>query len=280
MNRSIFFTAVFAAGAMLCADVIKNPDGNTLWLENGKNIAVSPENTFKSFVWRSAKIKITPHEKHGFMLEGTGTTGVYILSSSQYPWLCLDIDSAERTEDGYYALNLVAAPKTGSYGSVSRIPRGKYYFSVSGTPGLNDKPAARYMRLDLSRAKIHVNSLTMLKTPPCLPEVTPSNVKKGDTVEVRCKLTKKAQQVEFKFYQSYTMPNLKPSKEIKRCEAKEVPGSSGLEWSFTFPYQGFAGAAWGRDKKGFKKGEVLLQIMVETEDEVTDHFFFLPNTFQ
>lgn len=280
MKKSFVLLILTGMIATVNAEVIQNPDSNTLWQENGKNIKTSPKLAYKNFIWNAEKIKITPHEKQGFFLEGNGVTGVYLPSSTQYKWLCLDLASVNRIGNGYHALNMVAAPKLSGYGPVSRIPRGKYYLSVEGTPGLTEKASGRYMRMTISNAKLHVNSVSMIKTPPCLPEVTPANVKKGDTVTIHCKTVQKAQYVEFKFYQTYTMPNLKPAKDIKRCEAKEVPGSNGTEWTYTFSYNGFAGAARGRDKNGFKKGEVLLQIILETEEEVTDNFFFLPNTFQ
>ena len=266
--------------AIAHADVIKNPDPNTLWLENGKNIVTSPKNTYKDYNWWLNKVKLTPHPQKGFVIEGSGTIGVYVRSSKEYSWLCLDIASVDKLGKGYHALSVLPAAKTQNYGVVSRIPRGTYYFSLANSPEMKDKATSKFMRMDFSGAKIHFNSVSMIKAPPCIPTVEPAAVKKGDTVTIRCKTTKKAQYVEFKFYQTYTMPNLKPAKDIKRCEAKEVPGSNGTEWTYTFTYNGFAGATWGRDKKGFKKGEVMLQIILETEEEVTDNFFFLPNTFQ
>lgn len=280
MKKAFLFLALTGIFAAANAEVIKNPDSGTLWLENGKNIKIADKNTSKDFVWRKTKLKITSHPEKGFVMEGNGNTGMYIPSSTAYPWLCLDIASVERIGNGYHGLSIVPASKMRASAVVSRILRGTYYYSLAKAPGISAKPRSKYMRLDLHNAKLHINSISMLKTPPCLPIVTPAAVKKGDTVTVRCKLNKKPQYVEFKFYQTYTMPNLKPSKEVRRCEAKEVPGSNGLEWSYTFPYKGFAGATYGRNKTGFKSGEVLLQIIVEDEEKVADHFFFLPNTFQ
>jgi hypothetical protein len=270
-------TGLFAAAH---AEVVKNPDANTLWLENGKNIVTSPKNTYKDYNWWLNKVKLTPHQQKGFVIEGSGTIGVYVRSSKEYSWLCLDIASVDKLGKGYHALSVLPAAKTQNYGVVSRIPRGTYYHSLAASPEMKDKASSKFMRMDISSAKIHFNSVSMVKAPPCIPTVEPATVKKCDTVTVRCKLAKKPQYVELKFYQAYTMPNLKPAKDMKRCEAKEVPGSNGLEWTFSFPYQGFVGATRGREKNGFKSGEVLLQIILEDDEKVSDLFFFLPNTFQ
>ena len=276
------FTLLTLTGlfAVAHAEVVKNPDANTLWLENGKNIVTSPKNTYKDYNWWLNKVKLTPHQQKGFVIEGSGTIGVYVRSSKEYSWLCLDIASVDKLGKGYHALSVLPAAKTKNYGTVSRIPRGTYYFSLANSPEMKDKATSKFMRMDISGAKLHFNSVSMVKAPPCIPTVEPATVKKGDTVTVRCKLAKKPQYVELKFYQAYTMPNLKPAKDIKRCEAKEIPGSNGLEWTFSFPYNGFVGATRGREKNGFKSGEVLLQIILEDEEKVSDLFFFLPNTFQ
>ena len=276
------FTLLTLTGlfAVAHAEVVKNPDANTLWLENGKNIVTSPKNTYKDYNWWLNKVKLTPHPQKGFVIEGSGTIGVYVRSSKEYSWLCLDIASVDKLGKGYHALSVLPAAKTKNYGTVSRIPRGTYYFSLANSPEMKDKATSKFMRMDISGAKLHFNSVSMVKAPPCIPTVEPATVKKGDTVTVRCKLAKKPQYVELKFYQAYTMPNLKPAKDIKRCEAKEIPGSNGLEWTFSFPYNGFVGATRGREKNGFKSGEVLLQIILEDEEKVSDLFFFLPNTFQ
>ena len=262
--------AVFAYAALSdCAEIVERPDADTLWIENGKALSVADKPGI--LTWQKKDKLALASLDNGFLMEGNGSTGIYIPVSKEFPWLCINVVSAERIGTGYHAFSINPNLDIGICSVVSRIPRGIYCIPLAAAPKLTEKVRNHYFRLDVNNAKIHFSSIAMVKEPPCTVTVKPVSVKKGDEVTITCRTRSKAQYVELKFYQTYTMPNLRIADDVKRCLAKAVSGSDGKEWTFSFKYEGFKG---GRLKEGetWRRGSILLETVVETDNEVVSCF--------
>ena len=94
---------LLAFGISLCgfAELIKNPDSNTLWIENGENIQLDAEKGGRKG-WDSTKMDIscTPatEENEAYFTfkggsKGHHTTRRYVPLDKNYPWLVFEIAS-------------------------------------------------------------------------------------------------------------------------------------------------------------------------------------------
>lgn len=265
MNK--FFTTMAAAAfcAALSAEIVKNPDPNTLWIENGKNIKFAEKHG--DLRWGTGNtLKITSSEQ-GFTIGPAGKLGIYIPVSSQYPWFCFKVNSVERVGNTYHGLATNLALDIGIFSVVSRIPKGVYCIPMAGAKKLKEKPSWNYMRLDIHSANITFDYIGMFKEPPCALSLGDSPIKKGSEVTVSIKTKEPAEMVQLKFYKAYTMPAINVIPNVKRYLAKPVDGKGNKEWTFKFPYNGFKGVDG-------KVGSVLIEAVVETKDEVQSYFFF------
>ena len=257
--------AAAAVAATLSAEIVKNPDPNTLWIENGKNIKSAVNHG--SLVWGTGgKIKVTALDK-GFTFGPGGTLGIYIPVSKQYPWFCAKVKSAERIGDKYHALGFNTNLNVGLYTVVSTIPRGTYCIDLSGSNKLTDKAYLNYMRMDIHSGNITFDYIGMFKEPPCVLSLGNAPIKKGATVKVTIKTAQPAEMVQLKFYKAYTMPAINVKPGVKRYLAKPVEGKDNKEWTFEFPYNGFKGVDG-------KKGSIVIEALVETKEDMESYIFF------
>lgn len=265
MNKIITFFAAAAVCAAVQAEFLKNPDPNTLWIENGKNVKFAEKHG--DYVWGTGgALKITSLEK-GFQVGHAGKLGTYISVSSEYPWFCFQIRGAERQASGYHALSTNLALDIGVFSVVSRIPKGIYCINMSSSQKLKVKPRFNYMRLDIHNANITFDYLGMFKEPPCELSLGTAPIKKGSDVTVTVKTKVPAEMVQLKFYKAYTMPAIQVIPNVKRYMAKPVDGTGNKEWTFKFPYNGFKGVDG-------KIGSVVIEAVVETKEEVQSYIFF------
>ena len=261
---------ILLAAAALCiaaqAEIVKNPDPNTLWIEKGgQNIKFAEKQG--DLLWGTGgKLTITPQEK-GFSVGTGGSLGIYVPVSKQYPWFCFQVKNVERGASGYHALSTNLALDIGIFSAVSRIPKGIYCINMSASKKLQDKPRFNYMRLDVHNANITFDYLGMFKEPPCELSLGARPVKKGSNAIVTIKTKEPAEMVQLKFYKAYTMPAIQVIPNVKRYMAKPVDGKDNKEWTFQFPYNGFKGVDG-------KIGSVVIEAVVETKEEVQSYIFF------
>lgn len=265
MKKLTTLLAAASVFAAVQAEIVKNPDPNTSWIETGKNIKFADRQG--EFVWGTGgKLKITSLE-NGFQIGSSGNLGIYVPVSTQYPWFCMKIRGVERVGSGYHALATNLALDIGVFSVVSRIPKGVYCVPMSASPKLKEKPRFNYMRLDFHNANITFDYIGMFKEPPCEVSLGNDPVKKGSNVTVTIKTKEPAEMVQLKFYKAYTMPAITVIPNVKRYLAKPVEGKDSKEWTFQFPYNGFKGVDG-------KKGSVIIEAVVETKEEVQSYFFF------
>lgn len=264
MNKIITSIAAVAICAAVSAEIVKNPDPNTLWIENGKNMKLGPA---PRKCWGiKGNIKSSAAE-NGFKLGPSGTLGTYVPVSSQYPWYCFKVVSVERVGSGYHALSTNLNLNIGIFSIVSKIPKGIYCISMEGAKKLKEKPFDNYMRFDIHSANITFEYLGMFKEPPCKLSFGSTVIKKGSNATITITTKEPAEMVQLKFYKAYTMPAINVIPGVKRYLAKPVDGKGNKEWTFSFPYNGFKGVDG-------KIGSIVIEAVVETKDEVQSYIFF------
>ena len=187
--RKVFMTlAATAFAAVLSAEIVKNPDPNTLWIENGKNIKTAARHG--SLVWGLGnKLKATAADK-GFTFGPGGTVGIYIPIAKPYPWFCAKINTVERIGNNYHAFNINTNVGIGGHSVVSKIPRGTYCINMEDSKRLKEKAALNYMRMDIHSANITFESIGMFKEPFCVVSLGKAPIKKGTNVKVHIKTRK------------------------------------------------------------------------------------------
>ena len=264
--RKVFMTlAATAFAAVLSAEIVKNPDPNTLWIENGKNIKTAARHG--SLVWGLGnKLKATAADKV-FTFGPGGTVGIYIPIAKPYPWFCAKINTVERIGNNYHAFNINTNVGIGGHSVVSKIPRGTYCINMEDSKRLKEKAALNYMRMDIHSANITFESIGMFKEPFCVVSLGKAPIKKGTNVKVHIKTRKPVEMVQLKFYKAYTMPTINVIPNVKRYIAKPVEGKDNQEWIFEFPYNGFKGVDG-------KTGSIVIEALVETKEDMESYIFF------
>jgi hypothetical protein len=131
------------------AELVKKTDGNTLWVENGKDIKTSVKNA--AGAWRTSRFTITPAKEKGFNFISKNkkvTTGRYMTVSPEYPWFCWKITRVKKLK-GYRALSMGNFVELGcnQVGEVSNLLEGYYAINIAQNSKLTKK-GTRFLRVD------------------------------------------------------------------------------------------------------------------------------------
>jgi hypothetical protein len=196
------------------ADIIANPDANTLWREDG-NSAPTGQNPAADHWNGSLDISAS---NGALQLNATDSKkysiGRYVKINPDFPYLVFHIQSFV-PQSGYHAFNfgLTVGKDNPELMLVSQINPGTYVFDLSKY--LPDSLATGYLRFDLYNGTLALSDLSMVKAPPDRIEITsPAFAKKGyidlgDDITFTVYLQKKTEDASLTFYDSYTMPQLK-----------------------------------------------------------------------
>ena len=183
MKRMMFVLCGLLA-LVLNAEYLKNPDANTLWLEDGKG-------EFKG--WRDTLV-MTSRDDGGFTIE-TGSKvdgGRYVDCAPGYDWLVFEIDSIEH-KPGYRGffmtpfISMVANPYQGIF-AVKRVI---------------DKKSA-FLRVDMHGLKLGFKYMKQVK----VPENYIDYKWNGEGMDITVYLKEPAEDVSIAFYDSYCMPQV------------------------------------------------------------------------
>ncbi len=207
---AITLAAVLLVPAAGRAELVRNPDANTLWVVNGKNIAVGS----KPDQWRDGGVDIKPAEGGGLRFTATGkqhSTGRYVPVDGGYPYLVMEITDV-KNGNGYRGLNvfLSGVKETSMAAMVSYIRTGRFVLRMF--PRHTTLPRETFLSLYLYNTTLTVSQLKMVKQPADnLEIIAPQGVSRvgpGDEVTFRLTLEKPAEDATLTFYNSYTMPQL------------------------------------------------------------------------
>lgn len=218
-KMQLLIAAAAMAGITATAELIKNPDPNTLWIENGKDIKTSDKNA--AGAWRTQAFTIVPEKDgKGFIFKSNVekkhySTGIYLPVSPEYPWLCWRITNV-KTLKGYRGLTVgsFSGMNCNQVGEVSNILPGYYAVNIAQNSNLK-KPGTSYLRLDQHGLETTFEYFKMVKKPAYYIEVTSDAItankpiEPGDEVTFTLNLKDPAEEATLSFYKAYTMPKMK-----------------------------------------------------------------------
>ena len=202
MNRWIFAGILLAAG-IVQAKQIENPDANTLWLEDGKEIELSKKPGFKRWMQLPGKneLEIKPKENgKGFSLFAKDAAGRKTLTrvklSPEYPYLTFRITGFDLLQgyrawtfgvDGLMAASQVTTPQKGIY--VFDL------FRNASEKGAAQKAA--YLQIYLYNLRLDLEYLKLLKKPDYVvrAECADPEIKPGSKVKFIAELAQEAEDV-------------------------------------------------------------------------------------
>ena len=242
MKSNYFFLRVLIAWVMLAASMAsaelkQNPDENTLWIEDGKEIKTGPGS---GDYWNDA-IKFTPLPDGGFSMEAFGkadATGRYLPMSLNYPYVVFEISQVEK-RPGYVGfglphligrncsavgISIASQPQTGIF-AVNAFENGKLADAIS------------YFRININNCKLNFKYLKCVKVPEAYIEMLPKETLKiGDKVTFKVHLAKPAEDVSLRFFFGYTMPEIRINGEQSLQLKPENPDDPKI-WTGTIDYK-------------------------------------------
>ena len=211
-NKLIVMTAVLLAGSLARAEFKMNPDSNTLWIEDGKNIKTA--NTNFGGGWNNTDVAVTSNPDGGFYLEqkkqGKPQTGRMVPVSPEYPYVVYEVSELEM-KPGYHALWL---PLLGSAMTVLEGNVQKGVFAVNYYENSKLKPDAKqsFLGLHIHGLKVGFKYIKVVKVPDYYIKVeSPAFAEKkycapGDKVKFTVYLKEEAEDVSLQFFRSTVLP--------------------------------------------------------------------------
>lgn len=189
-TANLFAALLFTTGIAFC-ELRKNPDENTLWIEDGKALSG----------WKDT-LKMTENPEGGLFIEkgSTNTGGRYVPSSPDYPWLVMEITDIEHTVDKYADItfpglfNMIGNPMPG-------------IFAVK----MDNKDKSRFLRIDCHGLKVSVKYMKAVKMPDNFIETSIN----GTDLDVLVHLKEEAEDVSITYYDAYCMPRLTIDNSMK-----------------------------------------------------------------
>jgi hypothetical protein len=274
--------AVAMTGIAASAEMVKNPDANTLWIENGKNIKTSTKNA--AGAWRTSAFSITPaKDGKGFVLTSDAkkkyySTGCYLPVSPEYPWFCWNITDVKNLK-GYRGLTMgsFSGLNCNQVGEVSHIKPGYYAVNIAQNSKLK-KPAKPFLRIDQHGLQVTFEYMKMVKKPDYYIEVTSDAIKAnkpiqpGDEVTFTLNLKEPAEEATLTFYKAYTMPKMKINGSamimMKPADKENKVWTAKVKFNTLSPTAGKG--------KAFKRNAIIIKADVELEENMISVLTSMP----
>lgn len=218
------------------AEMLMNPDENTLWLENGRDIKSGQGSSADHWL---DTIKFAPLADGGFSMEAidkANNTGRYLPMSLDYPYVVFEITKVEQRK-GYvgFALPALAGSTVVPMGMVSQIPTGIFAVNIFENGKLGNPTP--FFRIDLHNSTLNFKYLKCVKVPESYIEMSPgAPVKIGDKITFRLHLSKPAEDVSLRFFYGYTMPEIRFNGE-QALQLKLEKADDPKVWTGTIDYK-------------------------------------------
>lgn len=207
----VILSALLLMASQAFAEFRTDPDANTLWIEDGAQIATGKGPSASH--WDDTMI-LSPLPEGGFSVQSPSsdrhTTGRHVKFDPQYPWLVWKI--AEITPGtGYRAFAMRALGGEAFGVIVTHIQTGLYTVDVANAIPTGRPP---YFRIELYNATLKLKYIKLVKQPENYLQVTsPSFAAKkaldfGDELTFKVVLAEPAEDVSLRFYDTYVMPQL------------------------------------------------------------------------
>jgi len=201
-------------------EFIENPDENTLWIEDGKEIEVA-EKSGKG-VWRES-LQIVPRKEGGFSIiynpeeEEAYATEVWVPLSQEYKYWVVQIDSFSRVNypsRSFYMGNLYQK-KCLTFIMIDNPQPGLMVWPIYNDESKWDSAAGASHRIDNRGLKVDFAFIKMVKIPDYYITIesetmTENNeLKIGDKIKFTVIMQKGAEDVSIRLYDNYCMPLMK-----------------------------------------------------------------------
>lgn len=263
MKKALLILTVGALASGLYAEFKRNPDPNTLWVEEGGNTVYGKDNKN----WRVLKTEITPFTDAKYMsFGGAKDLGRYVPVSPDYPYFIVKVKSNELKPKGYNAFSASFPGGHQMFGVVTKVPVGTYVVKHTMTAKRD-----LFLRIDYYGQKIVIEKMAMVKVPEVAVDMTPAVLKKGGELVVTVKLQQEADAVDVKFHKAYTMPQI----QLNGKKSYEMTSDdSGKVWTLKVKYDNFTGFKPGEK---LKLSNVIFAIEVIRGDKT--EYIYAPSTF-
>ena len=203
MNKWIMIGLAVAAAGTIQAKQLDNPDDNTLWMENGREIEMGQLGFHR---WTSEdgdkKLELNPKgDGKGFSFfakDGNGRKVVTVVKvSPEYPYLVFRVTDFELLK-GYRNWTVSAAIGSMVSSQVTALQKGIFVFDLFRN--LPEKEAARkssYLRFWCYNLRMDVEYIKMVKKPDYLvrAECADPEIRPGSKVKFTAELAKEAEDV-------------------------------------------------------------------------------------
>ena len=266
-----FFCALIVIFADLgaLADFVQNSDENTLWIENGGNIAV--EEKAGQCIWGGG-LPIKAKKGGGFSFVFNPATpkkyanGIYVPVDPAYPYLVFEIE----------AFKLLKGHRGLTFGSFQGVKQPSFFMVSNPKPGLvvynafGETPPKKgycFLRNDMDGLQVDFKYVKMVKLPNnsiiVQSEAMAMNktLTSGDEIKFTVRLKGAAEDVSLRFFNAYGMGALKlngrPHLQLK-CEGQDGK-KDGKTWSGTVKTASFSGFG---EKADYPAGHILLKATV------------------
>lgn len=215
LSRSLLLATLFAL-PITCgignADIIPNPDANTLWREDGTSAPTGKTPSLDSW---NGDLDIKAVDGN-LQINSPDTTkvnsGRYVQISSEFPYMVFKIHDY-KPFPGYNGIAILLAGVAPTFGLVSQIQPGTYVFNLGSF--FPPKPTTVYLSLYLYGGQLTMSDLSMVKVPNNRIDITSPAIKAKGFIEIGDELTftvtlkEAAEDVTLNYFDSYTMPQLK-----------------------------------------------------------------------
>ncbi|MBI4023773.1 MAG: hypothetical protein HY360_02265 [Verrucomicrobia bacterium] len=260
-----FIGALFCV-SILHAEFLQDPDANTLWIEDGKDIHTSTSDSSKAWL---SNLEVSAAPGGGFVLSAEGDKHDrfvrYCPADVEYPYLTWEITEVEMFP-GYRDFVLFygeIGEKTSPavFQMVSRPQSGIFAVRL---PNLQQAKMSLY--LALNNARLTFKHLKTVKQPACFIEMqSPSFQGKaalnaGDDLTFRVILEKPAEDVALTFFHGYTMPQLKLNGE-QQVQLAPEKGNKKI-WRAGIKINTCEGANFQKSDEQFQPGSFLVKACV------------------
>ncbi|OQA80761.1 MAG: hypothetical protein BWY31_03931 [Lentisphaerae bacterium ADurb.Bin242] len=241
------------------ADLVRNPDANTLWLENGKNVEKN---------WSSAGIARISGE-NGFSLEcqekdvkKSHSAVLRAPCSPEYPWLVFRIADIQ-LHPGYRSWAVILQNPAFRTGQTSVNAPGIFAFNVYDGALIKGNPAVADIFFYLYTLRLSFTELKMVKKPDNYAEAASpvfaakKSFEAGDSLRFTVTLKEPAEDVSVRILYTDLLTAVKLNGQEK-LQLKPVDKDQKI-WSGEFEIKTFGPA---RGKTSFPRGSLLIRATV------------------
>lgn len=203
----------------LTAEVIFNPDDNTLWSEDGKSFPLSE--AVSAGAWQKTDMEFFCADEQGvFGMGGSGTmkNTRYFPVSKEYPWLELELQSITQYS-GYKAWTMFFRGGQG-IGQVTHPQEGVYVHNIYAT-GDTKESGMEYLAIYIYNLKLNMSRLRVLKKPDYYLTVESEAFEQrksfapGDSLDITVFMKEPAEDVMLRFVDNYGVKQMRINKQDK-----------------------------------------------------------------